>query len=416
MRGTLLCSALKLSPCLIGFKITLYTFIQFQALVSVFANRGVLYFDEQVIDGRTPTYSWTKMMPSPLDAWDNYPGLERISFHYEPLTVVAGETLYVGAIMDSWCFGIHAKYNMNSGEWDDLDNENSAQSEAYDYDGAPPSMIELDGFIYLIGGANHYSDSWRKSIVKYDIARNCWVECCDLKSGVQACHLIIVEKKVLILDLDWDEENGVVMQMYDPAIDESFIVLEAAGLEKDCLKSKDLIPIVTVQSASGLCYLVCDDYQDYRYINYSDVDESDIELSGLRPTEEERNPLVFKLVCDLDSNPPSVVLGEEIPQSHPHRNNFIRAFILEDKTFVNVHECVHKIKDGIANEDDLEKWRNVTKTSYSPVYFTFDRREFSHSTEKKGEDQLRVDVSSQTTNPVNEITMPSSSGKWCIVL
>ena len=284
------------------------------------------------------------MMPSPLDAWANYPGLWKISFHYEPLTVVAGETLYVGAVIDNGLFEIHAKYNMNSGEWDDLGNGNSVQSLGYDYDGPPPSMIELDGYIYLIGGTKHDCDGRRKSIIKYDIVRDCWVKCCDLKSGVQSCHLAIMDKKVLVLDTDWDEENNAVIQMYDPAIDESFVVLEAAGLERDCLQNgEDLKSVLTVQSA--LCYLICDDY-NYRYINYSEVDDSDVELSS----EEERNPQVFKLVCDLDSNPPSVSIGEEIPQTHPHQNNFIRAFYIEDKTFVNVHGCVHKIKDGVANK------------------------------------------------------------------
>ena len=352
-------------------------------------------------------------MPSPLDAWGNYPGLSTISWHYGPLTCVAGETLYVAAIIDNGLFEIHAKYNMNSGEWDDLGNGNRAQSEAYDYDGAPPSVIELDGYIYLIGGANHDWDCRQKSIIKYAIARDCWVKCCDLKSGVQSCHLTIMDKKVLVLDTDWDEENNVVIQMYDPSIDESFVVLEAAGLERDCLKSDNLMPMLTFQSASGLSYLVCDDYQDYRYINYSEVDDSDVEFSS----QEESNPRVFKIVCDLDSNPPSVLIGEEVPQTHPHRNNFIRAFYIEGKTFVNVHGCVHKIKDGIANKYDLEKWRNVTKTSCRPVYFTCDRRAFGRTTDKEVEgDKLRADKSSQTTHPADEFTLPNSSGKWCILL
>ena len=98
------------------------------------------------------------------------------------------------------------------------------------------------------------------------------------------------------------------------------------------------------------------------------------------PRVSAQNPRVFKLVCNLDSDPPSVVLGEEIPQTHPHRNNYIRAFCIEDKTFVNVHGCVHKIKDGIVSEWDLKKWRNITKTSCQPVHFTYDRRELHHTT------------------------------------
>ena len=147
--------------------------------------------------------------------------------------------------------------------------------------------------------------------------------------------------------------------MYDPAKNESFVVLDEAGLEKNGLENDFLR--LTVQG--GLCYMIC--------YPVSDPDDSDDEVF-------EQNPRVFKLVCNLDSDHPSVVLGEEIPQTHPYQNNYIWAFCIEDKTFVYVHGCVHKIKDGIANEDDLIEWRNITKTYFRPVHFTYDRRELNY--------------------------------------
>ena len=167
--------------------------------------------------------------------------------------------------------------------------------------------------------------------------------------------------------------------MYDSSKNESFIVLVAAGLETDGLKTKDLQ--LAVQG--GMCYMICDPEQRKNAVSDADDESSSPKQNDDTIIQFEQNPRVFKLVCNLDSDPPSVVLGEEIPQTHPHRNNYIRAFCIDDKTFVNVHGCVHKIKDGIANERDLKKWRNITKTSHRPVYFTYDRRELCGTIEEE---------------------------------
>ena len=151
------------------------------------------------------------------------------------------------------------------------------------------------------------------------------------------------------------------------------------GLEKDRLRNEDLR--LTVQS--GLCYVICDPEQECAVNDVDDSDGASSTQVEQNPRVFEQNPRVFKLVCNLDSNPPSVALGEEIPQTHPHRNNSIRAFCIDDKTFVNVRGCVHKIKDGIANDGDLKKWRNITETPYRLVRFTYDTRKLGGTTDEK---------------------------------
>ena len=345
-------------------------FVPFQALVSVGLNRGVRYFDDQARDGATPTYSWRKMkICSPFYSW----GRSIETVYSDPLTVVFGGALYVGALFDLNHFHVCSRYSVNSGEWQWQDLDNISETE-YDYGSVEPSMIELDGYIYVIGGT--YDETACTSINKYDIAKNCFVECGDLKEGVAECSLVIMDKKVLILDTKRcmeDEKHNVIIQMYDPTKNESFIVLEDADLFDDSSKHDNLL--LTVQS--GLCYMICDPEQE---CTASDPDDSDGE--SCRQAEQypqicKQNPRVFKLACNFENNPPSVILGEEIPQTHPHRNNYIRAFCIDAKTFVNVRGCVHKIKDGIANEEDLKKWHNITKTSFGPVHFTFDRTKLS---------------------------------------
>ena len=337
----------------------------------------IRYFDDQARDGTAPTYSWTELnLCSPFDDW----GYMRSNLYTYPITVVSGGALFVGAIIDPGHFHICYKYNMESGLWEELDNGTDIEYDSSDFE--EPSVIALDSHIYVIGGM--YYDTPCRSISKFDIAKECWVDCCYLKTGVAECNLVIMDKKVLILDTKCyreDEEHTAIIQMYDPANNESFIVLDAAGLEKDGLRNEDLQ--LTVQS--DLCYVICDPAQD-RAVN--DVDDSDGASSSQverNPRVFEQNPRVFKLVCNLDSNPLSIVVGEEIPQTHPHQNNYIRAFCIEGKTFVNVRGCVHKIKDGIANEEDLKKWRNITKTLYRPVHFTYDRRVFEGITDDKDE-------------------------------
>ena len=89
---------------------------------------------------------------------------------------------------------ICSKYNMNTGRWELIDNGTGTLNNSQV---AEPSMIELDGYIYVIGG-NDYESC--KSINKCDIANNCWVDCCDLKTGVVEFSLVVMDKKVLILD------------------------------------------------------------------------------------------------------------------------------------------------------------------------------------------------------------------------
>ena len=346
---------------------TSFIFVPFQALVSLSPNGKMLYFDDAAKDLCTPTYSWKEMnICSPFDGW----GIMIANLNSEGQAVAASGTLYVGAIIED-SYVICSRYNMDTRRWEDLDNGTETFYDNSDV--AEPSMIELDGYIYVIGG-NDYESC--RSINKYDIANNCWVDCCNLKSGVAECSLVIVDKKVLILDTkrcDQCDEHNAIIQMYDPSKNESFVVLDDTGLETDCLENEDLQ--LTVQS--GSCYVICDPV--------SDPNDSDGESGSPKQNDDDaiqveqnpqvfaQNPRVFKLVCNFDSNPPCVVLGEEIPQTHPHRNNYIRAFCIEDKTFVNVCGCAHKIKDGIVNEDDLEKWRNITKTSFRAVHFIYDK-------------------------------------------
>ena len=84
-----------------------------------------------------------------------------------------------------------------------------------------------------------------------------------------------------------------------------------------------------------MLHVICDPAEQKRAV--SNVDDSDGASSSQverNPRVFEQNPRVFKLVYNLDRNPQSVVLREEIPPTHPHRNNYIRAFCIEDKTFV----------------------------------------------------------------------------------
>ena len=356
--------------------------------MSVGLERNVRYFDDQAKDGATPTYSWRKMkICSPFRSW----GYMISNVYTDPITVAFGGTLYVGAILDGGNFHICSSYDMDLGEWPFDDSLDNSTETYYNDDKAPPSVKEFDGYIYLIGGSDY--DGTLRAVNKYDIAQDCWVDCCDLKAAVAECNLAIMDKKVLILDTKCygeGEEPSAIIQMYDPAKNESFIVLDAAGLEKDGLKNEDLQ--LAVQN--GLCYVICDPKQE---CTVSDPDDSDDESSSPKENDDgaiqvdqntqvfEQNPQVFKLVCNLDSDSPSVALGEEIPQNHPHRHNYIRAFCIDDKTFVNIHGCVHKIKDGIANEEDLKKWRNITKTSQRPVYFTYDRRELGGTKDDEDE-------------------------------
>ena len=299
----------------------------------------------------------------------------------DPLTVASGGDLYVGAMVGPGNFYICFKYSAEySGlrDWEEIDNCTDIEYDCPvgDSDLAQPNMIELDGYIYVIGGK--YVESACEVINKYEIADDCWVECCDLKAGVAECNLAIMDKKVLILDTECyekGEEPGAFIQMYDPAKNESFIVLDDAGLKQDGLKED-----IRLTVESGLCYVICDPVQDVMDVDNDGAPSSQTEQN---PRVFEQNPRVFKLVCNLDSDPPSVAVGEEIPQSHPHRNNYIRAFCIDDKTFVNVNGCVHKIKDGIATEGDLNKWRNITKTRYRPVHFTYDIRKLLGTADEK---------------------------------
>ena len=347
-------------------------------LVSVCCKKGVQFFDDQATEGTIPTYSWKKMeMDSPFDDM----GIMIACIYSEGHVVEYGGTLYVGAINDPGSFIILSKYNINSGEWEELENDGT--DTKYEYEVPGPFLVELNGYIYAIGGTDY--DRTCRSINKYDIANDCWVKCCDLKAEVTECSLSVIEKKVLILDTKFyqqGDEHNAIIQMYDPAKNESFIVLEAAGLEIHSLRNEDLRLAVL----SGVCYVICDPEQENadsggELNSPKRNDDSAVQVEQ-NPRVFEQNPRVFKLVCNLDSDSPSVVLGEEIPQTHPHRNNYIRAFCIENKTFVNVHGCVHKIKDGIANEDDLEKWRNITKMSFRPVHFTHDRKKLGGAADK----------------------------------
>ena len=407
-------------------------FIPFQALVSVSYKRGMLYFDDQAKDGSTPTFSWTKMeMGSPfIHDWCFKHMIS--SLETDGQAVVSRGTLYIGAIA-AHAYVVCSRYNMNTGAWEKLfhdyvDDVHNRADTCYD-NVAEPSMVELDGYIYVIGGHDviviaedddEQHESY-KSINKYDTANKCWENCCDLKAGVLECSPVIMDKKVLILDTkcyeEGTEENAII-QMYDPAKNESFIVLDATGLEIEDLQ----LAMLTVQS--GSCYGICDPEQQKHAV--SDPGDNDNGLSSPKqndgniqdeqyPRVFEQNPRVFKLVCNLDSNPPSVVLGEEIPQTHPHRNNYIRAFCIDGKTFVNVNGCVHKIKDAIANEDDLKKWRNITKTTQRPVHFTYDRRKLHHTTdeeesadEKEREEEGNTDESSSSSSS-SSLSSSSSS-------
>ena len=338
------------------------------------------YFDDQAKDGTTPTYSWKKMnICNPFDSWGYDVNRTLSDFYTDPVTVVSGGVLYVGVILDPGHFRICSKYNMDSREWEDLENRTNTE---YVHERVRPSMVELDGYIYVIGG-NDYESC--RSINKYDTVNNYWVDCCDLKSGVAECSLVIMDKKVLILDTrryDQREEHDAIIQMYDPAKNESFIVLDAAGLEKDGLRNEDLQ--LTVQGA--LCYVICDPELEKDYV-VTDSEDSDGESSRVQQNllrVFEHNPRVFKLVCNLYSDSPSVILGEEIPQTHPHRSNYIRAFCIEGKTFINVQGCVLEIKDGI--KGGLKKWRHITKTSVRPVHFTSDRRDLRSPTQEEEEE------------------------------
>ena len=341
-------------------------------------------FDDHAKDGVTPTYSWTKMkMSSPMPGWGNYSGIRSCIRKSDPIAIVSGGTLYIGAIMYRGSFDVCAMYRMDRGKWEEVDIYTDTEYELYD--SAPPSVIELDGVIYVIGG--HDWNGRRSSVNKYDLGSDAWEECCEvLKERVAKCSLVLMDKKVLILDIESYEEelaNNAIIQMYDPAEDYSLIVLEAAALEKHDLKSTDLRLIVQ----SGVCYMICDPERENAASDDREQSNDDTSEVEQNPRVFEQNPRVFKLVCNLGkSRSPSVEIGEEIPQTHSHRNNNIRAFCIEDKTFVNVHGCVYKIKDGIANENDLKKWRNITKTSQRPVYFTFDIRNVGGTRDDKDEE------------------------------
>ena len=205
-----------------------FYFVPFQALVSVGTKNLIRYFDDQARDGTTPTYSWTKLnMCSPFDDW----GYMRSNLSTYPLTVVSGGVLFVGAIIDPGHFHICYKYNTDSGLWEELDNVTDIEYDTGDF--VEPSVIALDSYIYVIGGIDY--DTACRSINKYDIAKDCWVDCCDLKAGVAECNLVIMDKKVLILDTKCyqeDEEHIAIIQMFDPSKNESCIVLGAAGFGK----------------------------------------------------------------------------------------------------------------------------------------------------------------------------------------
>ena len=78
----------------------------------------MLYFDDQAKDGSTHINFWTEMkLGSPFDGW----GIRVANLNSEGQVVVSSGTSYVGAIIDPDSFVICSKYNVNSGEWEDLD-------------------------------------------------------------------------------------------------------------------------------------------------------------------------------------------------------------------------------------------------------------------------------------------------------
>ena len=124
---------------------------------------------------------------------------------------------------------------------------------------------------------------------------------------------------------------------------------------------------------NGTCYLICQPEQ----LILVNVTESGKTGETMCAPRVARNPKALKLICSVDGDSPSATIGGEIRQTRqPPKKNYIGAFCIEGKTFVDVYGCYHKIKDGVVNERDLDRWCNILETSSVPVHVTFDRNVF----------------------------------------
>ena len=268
---------------------------------------------------------------------------------------------------------------MNSQEWENLADMTSELCCEQDY-----VLIELDGHLYAI--CSDWCMEESKCVAKYNIDENRWSDCCELPQDVMSSSVVVFDKKLLILNAEKtrDDKMTICIIMYDPLKDESNVVLKPTEIDSP---NHDGM-ILTVQNE--VCYFVtkttvssADFYSksisEYWVASDSENSEGDAKHSP----DVESNPRVFKLDCKLNQDPPSIEIGEEIPQTHPHQCNHIGAFCIDDKSFVNVYGCVHKIKDGVVDESDLVQWRFIRKTKGSCVHFTFDRRFFSEQSQLK---------------------------------
>ena len=83
---------------------------------------------------------------------------------------------------------------------------------------------------------------------------------------------------------------------------------------------------------------------------------------------------MYKLNCDVDSDPPTVSLGERMIQ-HSSIAKHVGVFNINNDIFINLQGCVYKPNTKIGPELDLSLLMDKnTESNYPFVYFTFDKR------------------------------------------
>ena len=239
-----------------------------------------------------------------------------------------------------------SRYNPETNQWDQL----ARMLEPH----ASPCMVELDGYIYALSGYREKDED--AHVERYDIAANIWESVCPFSKD--GCYLysdttaVTFMGKILISSMSFMGDNSeLIMKSYNPVTNQWHIVCS----EKCC--SQCDIPILMVHGST--CYLA---------------------LHLLDKTRKEETK-VYELVCDLNSDQPTVQLGEEILQCSSI-TKYIGAFAIEDDIFVDIDGCPYKLKSEANREDDLNMLSGMTSSYFPVVYFTFNRQFYTSGVDK----------------------------------
>ena len=285
-----------------------------------------LFFDDT--DCESPR--WKKLT--------KFPTLEGDDDSASSVVVARGQLyMYISWLKDYDDSGF-ARYNAETNKWDML--------ATMSVERIPCCLVELNGYIYAMSGDRQIKppeDMYIENsyVERYNILTNKWesVSPLEMQGYFVDSTAVAFQNKILIASHKYfDEPDCIIIQSYDPSSNSWIVVLKEAY---------EGIPLLTVQNS--ICYLVLN---------------AQSKFTGSK---------VYRLTCDLDSDSPTVHLGEEILQGAAI-TKYVGAFSIDDDIFINVNGCVYKVSTDY--EVDLTVLANKVTSFYPyPVtYFSFDRR------------------------------------------